>query len=411
MAALSSGTKLFGVLVEEPQDYFHLWAVICNVLTVAAWPNSAHRRSRPRLDAFSEAIRVAVPAVDRWAGPFCEQPALSFLEAFQTRRLPMCYMASEFGFMMQFASPHMGTRHTIHESAVMPALFLHGYGRHAKHLLTHYRMDFWVTMAQSLQGAMHWRPCFMDGITGSVSRVHVASGFQVEIQIFHCLRRMIDEHGWFQTRPSCNALFSQQLSLKSMSASIWPLWSSFFHEQSADVHVREAAIDEQAASSISIACPGLQNRLLEHGQSGSRLFEGTPQIGFTNAGSYKAYGPTRERADHKEDSRSDDWSLNALHFILVDKGCVNAWNIVLPQGKAALVSYVAPCCSSWIADPCSTSVFAVIASISQFTQFLDTYLRFIGFSTEHGPNIILRDQPISIRGALSLLCHIVICLL
>jgi hypothetical protein len=37
LAALSSHTKLYGVLVEESQDYLHLWAVLCNVLTVAAW--------------------------------------------------------------------------------------------------------------------------------------------------------------------------------------------------------------------------------------------------------------------------------------------------------------------------------------------------------------------------------------
>jgi len=129
---------------------------------------------------------------------------------------------------------------------------------------------------------------------------------------------------------------------------------------------------------------------------------------FTNAGSHKAYGPTRERADHQNLSRSDDWGLNALHFILVDKGCVNAWNIVLPQWEVDTVSYVAACCPSWLADPCSTSVFAVIASISQFMVFSDNYLRFFGLHTPNMPAIIVRAQPMSIRGSLSLLFHTVV---
>lgn len=412
MAALARGTKLFGVLVEEPQDFLHIWAVICNVLTVAAWPNSASRFTRSRLDQFSESIRVAVPALDRWAGPFCEQPALSFLEAFQTAKLRICYMASEFGFMMQTAPIHMGTRHQVLESAVMPAVFLHGYGSHAKDKLTKYKMDFWVTMAQSLHGAMRWRPCFMDGPPGSVSRVDVAAGFQVEIQIFDCCRGMVHNDGWCRTTPSCNALFSNELSRRSTSASIWPLWSSIVHEQLGDLDEQSRSSDvlvcQNPVSSISIACPGLQNRLLEHGQSGCNLFDSTPHLVFTNAGSHKAYGPTRERADHQDLSRSDDWGLNALHFILVDKGCVNAWNIVLPQWEVDTVSYVAACCPSWIADPCSTSVFAVIASISQFMVFSDNYLRFFGLHTPNMPAIIVRAQPISIRGSLSLLFHTVV---
>jgi hypothetical protein len=57
LAALASSTKLYDVLVEEPQDYLHLWAVLCNVLTVAAWSPSASRHERAHLDGFSDAIR------------------------------------------------------------------------------------------------------------------------------------------------------------------------------------------------------------------------------------------------------------------------------------------------------------------------------------------------------------------
>jgi hypothetical protein len=57
LAALASHTELYGVLVEEPQDFLHLWAVLCNVLTVAAWSPSASRHERAHLDGFSDAIR------------------------------------------------------------------------------------------------------------------------------------------------------------------------------------------------------------------------------------------------------------------------------------------------------------------------------------------------------------------
>ena len=415
MAALANHTKLCGVVVEEPQDYLHLWAVICNVLTVAAWPHAANRHDRARLDAFSDAIRLAIPRVDGWAGPFCEQPALSFLEAFQHRSLPICYMASELGFMMQFASTHIGTLGNVLQSAVMPALFLHGYGASAKEALTKFRLGFWVNMMQSLQGAMLWRPCFMDGKPGSISRVQVSCGFQLELLNLDCPRRMVDQAGWVQTTPSCNVLFLEELSQCTINCPIWPLWSSIVHDQFAHVHGRSIPQDdvscEQSFASITIACPGLQNQLLEHGRCGHSLFAATSHVSFTNAGRHRVYGPTRERADHEDRSRSDDRNLNALHYILVDQGCFAAWNAVLPRWEEVTLSHVAPCCPSWIADPCSTSVFAVLASIFQFTSLRDSYLRFFGLMSDEMPDIILGDVKASIRGSFDLLSVLLFCVM
>jgi len=397
LLALASHTKLFGVLVEEPQDYLHLWAVLCNVLNVAAWSPSASRHDRAHLDAFSDAIRLALPRLDAWAGPFCEQPALAFLEVFQTESCPICYMPSELGYMMQYASKHIGTIDNVLQSAVMPPLFLHAYGGPAKTRLTSFRLGFWVNMSQSLHGALSWRPCFMDGVSDTISRVHVSCGFQVEMLISDSLRCMVDEQGWVETPVSCNALFHSELSQRTNDAGTWPLWTSLVHGLSISHYPVCKPAQVQA---IDIACPGLQSVLLEHGQCGRHLFQDTPQLVFTNAGHRRYYGPTRERADHKSGSRNDDPNLNALHYLLRDVGCRNAWDVVLPDWDVAAACRSIPICPSWIADPDSSVVFAVLSTIFQFTPYRDSYLRFFGIDNIDSQCISELDIHVSIRGHL-----------
>jgi hypothetical protein len=151
---------------------------------------------------------------------------------------------------------------------------------------------------------------------------------------------------------------------------------------------------------IDIACPGLQSVLLEHGQCGRQLFQETPQLVFTNAGHRRYYGPTRERADHKKGSRNDDLNPNALHYVLRDVGCRNAWDVVLPDWEVAAGSLHVPICPSWIADPDSSVVFAVLSAIFQFTPYRDSYLRFFGIVNIDSPCISEPDIHVSIRGYL-----------
>lgn len=419
MAALASYTKLWGVTVEEPQDYLHIWAVICNVLSVAAWPKSRCPNTHPDLGGFSDVFRLASPKIDGWAGPFYEQPALSFLEAFATCKCYISIFSSELGFMKQYASRDTGNLSNLLQPAVMPCLFLHAYGVHAKTKLVTFRLGFWVNMSQSFQGALSWQPCFMDGTPGSIIRVEASCGFQVEMLISNVARRMVDEDGWRKTHLSCNQLFLQELSPLTINAEAWPLWSNVVREQCVNKHEYSNSARHDA-SGIRIACPGLQSEVLEEGRSGSHLFEHVPHVCFTNAGRRGYYGPTREKADHIDGSRSDDAYMNALHYLLLDRGCDHAWNVVLPGWEVVTLSMDVPCCPSWLAEPCSSSVFAVLASVSQFTPHCDSYLRFLGLANDPVPSADSENIEFLIRGdlncfpygfsfvpyALVILCHL-----
>lgn len=405
LSALACGTKLGGVLVEQPQDYFHLWAVICNVLSVAAWPMGARPSDHARLGAFSDVFREACPRVNGWAGPFCEQPALAYLEAFQTPQCYMCNMASELGFMNQFASQYMGTLANVLQSALMPCLFLHAYGVRAKKEIVSFRLRFWVNMSQSLQGALHWRPCFMDGSPGSVIRVAASCGFQVEMLILDFQRRMVDESGWQHTPASCNRLFLHELSQRTINDETWPLWSDIVRDQigsaSDFVDFSDSGPRDNEEMNIYIACPGLQNTLRESGRGGYSLFLDTAHIAFTNAGPNRYYGPTRESSREGVDGdRHADFSLNALHYLLRDRGCRPAWEIVLPQWEVIISPHDVPFCPSWLATPCSSSVFAVLATALQFTHYRDSYLCFFGLVDDGVRLQCLQRTNFYIRGIL-----------
>jgi hypothetical protein len=383
VAALASHTALAGVLVEEPQDFLHLFATICNVLSVAAWPPSSERFHRARLQQFSKNIRLATPRLDGWAGPFCEQPVLAYLAAFQSPKCFISYMASEYGFMKQFASKSMGSRDNIGVEAVMPPLFLHGYSRAAKIALTNFSLDYWVNMSQSLQGALQWQPCFLDGKQGSSVRVEASCGFQVEIQIPVTTRRMVHENNWERTSPTCNTLFAGQLPHGTTDAATWPLWSDLVEELringTVDLSARTSVVPP---SSVLVACPGLQSRVPQNGGSGHKLFGDNPHVVFTNSGADMYYSVTHEKAAPEEGRRTADQTLDALHFLLRDEGAQSAWDKVLPNRLAVCQQRPVYFCPSWLADPCASSVFVVLASVCQHSSYADRYLSLFGFRND-----------------------------
>jgi hypothetical protein len=99
-----------------------------------------------------------------------------------------------------------------------------------------------------------------------------------------------------------------------------------------------------------------------------------------------------------------------LHYVLRDVGCCNAWDVVLPDWKVAAESLHVPICLSWIADPDSSVVFAVLSSIFQFTPYRDSCLRFFGVVNIDAPCILEPDIHVSIRGYLQLF-QIYVCFL
>jgi hypothetical protein len=68
---------------------------------------------------------------------------------------------------------------------------------------------------------------------------------------------------------------------------------------------------------------------------------------------------------------------------------------------------------SWIADPDSSVVFAVLSSTFQFTPYRDSYLRFFGVVNIDAPCIPEPEIHVSIRGYLPsfqiYICFLFVC--
>ena len=374
----ASGTPLSGILVEEPQDYLHIATLILDVLNMSAWSPNATREDRACLAAFSDSIRLAIPRLNGWAGPFCEQPALSFLEAFQTRSCYITYLPSELGFMKKFVSSRLGTRDNCHGPAVMPPIYVHGYGRAAKKALCNVQLDYWVTFEQSMQGSLLWLPNFLDAGVGDTAHVQVSCGFGADVKVPDVKRSVVAADFWSEVVPSCNQAFLDQLPPAVLSESTWPLWHTLVDHNRTVTPVDDGhPIDQRHESrAVCIECPGLSMSTVA---GYSDLFDEAPEIIFQNAGPKAVYGPTREPAWYNSHCRAADTSLNALHYILRDEPCLEAFRTIfahmnLPDFPKNAESHPVPFCESWHAPPCSSVTLSLLALVSQYTRRADSWL-------------------------------------
>ena len=140
------------------------------------------------------------------------------------------------------------------------------------------------------------------------------------------------------------------------------------------------------------------------------LYDGTPDITFQNTGSNAAYGPTREPAWYAPDCRTADSTLNALHHILRDRPCLESFQALVAGSSISAfdahetTAHSAPFCESWHAPPCSSTVFALLAFVSQFTHLADSWLSLFSLDTSMlddltVPGSLLGDHtvPVEIR--------------
>ncbi len=387
----SHGTPLAGIVVEEPQDYLHLLAEILNVINKSAWHYNALRSDKAALGAFSDSIRLASPPLNGWAGPFCEQPALALLEAFQSSGCYISYFSSELGFMKQYVSQHMGTCKNVLQPAVMPPLYVHAYGKVAKRALVSLVLGYWVTMSESLNGSLHWRPNFLECRVGESLEVCISAGFKAIAQVPDIVRSFRQEQGWVEVPPSNDVAFTKELNSSVRDAATWPLWSVLVQSQSRaacpiEDHQMMTVLEDPVPSDVTpaashvirldVECPGLSR--FEAISSGG-LFETVAQLIFQNVGDDAVYGPTREPAISNSYSRVGDVNVNALHYILRDQGCQQAWGdlvsrlgLQLMPGSSQLSSV--PFCHSWHAKPCGAVILGMLALVCQFTKCADSWL-------------------------------------
>ena len=405
--AFTDGTPLAGVRVECPADYLHLLAIVCNILNMSAWGHQRHSRERACLGKFSEAIRNAIPFLGGWAGPFCEQVALSLLEAFQTPQCYITYLPSELGFMKQRVSAHMSSSGDYSEPAVMPPLYVHGFGP-AKADLSRLKLNYWVTFEESLQGAFRWRPCFMDAVEGETAVVQVSAGMCASVQVQEHDRCVHDASGWRCWSSSTSLAFAGQLSDVIVNSDTWPLGfflpvNSVVASPSTVVASPSAAdalnLDEDWMSrEVRVECPGMT---VHQAEAANGMFHRVCQLAFRNVGSLACAGPTREQAEHKEQCRVADNNLDALHYILRDSGARPAWKELFPNLPDTSMSDSSPIsstpfCPSWLAKPCSAVVFALFALFCQFTRHAETFLSV--FHTSHQPRPEQSTLSVEIRG-------------
>ena len=88
------------------------------------------------------------------------------------------------------------------------------------------------------------------------------------------------------------------------------------------------------------------------------------------------------KAVPEEGRRTADQILDALHFLLRDEGAQSAWDKVLPNRLAVCQQRPVYFCPSWLADPCASSVFVVLASVCQHSSYADRYLSLFGFRND-----------------------------
>ena len=114
-----------------------------------------------------------------------------------------------------------------------------------------------------------------------------------------------------------------------------------------------------------------------------------PLIRFENAGD-SFYGPTREwshtyrhdeegrsrsQGTHVHTRRNGDVCVNALHYMLRDRGCSLAWQKVLPEHDCKWCAPNVQVCPPWYAPPCEASGLIMLAVLAQWSPAAGSYLQ------------------------------------